>query len=144
MATNAKSNRTWSEYLKIDAASRAAAKEKKEAELEAKHAAAVVELRERLLSSEEGRLCGKQLAECEQHDCSGEGALVAYSGRQLSHPTQPARQPARSGPVPMRRGADERPLPPPPPLQGCRAAAASYVFAPLASRRRRVGPRRQP
>ncbi|GBF90145.1 hypothetical protein Rsub_03278 [Raphidocelis subcapitata] len=55
--------RSWSQYLGVDAASRAAAKEKKVAELEAKHAAAVAELRERLLSSEEGRLCGKQLAE---------------------------------------------------------------------------------
>ena len=63
--TQATTNKTWSEWLGIDAASRQEKREKKEAAGKAKHDAAVEDLRARLLNSEEGRLCAKQLASSE-------------------------------------------------------------------------------
>lgn len=55
-------HRTWSQWLGIDEQSKAEARAKKEQELREKHGKAVQELRG-LMDSEEGRLCGKQLAE---------------------------------------------------------------------------------
>ncbi|KIY92092.1 hypothetical protein MNEG_15871, partial [Monoraphidium neglectum] len=54
--------RTWSSWLGVDAESKASAAAKKELETEAKHSKAVEELRN-LFDCEEGRICGRQLAE---------------------------------------------------------------------------------
>ncbi len=61
------SSKTWSQYFGVDAASKAERQASKAALEEKKHAEAVEELRQRLLNSEEGRLCAKQLAESEWH-----------------------------------------------------------------------------
>ncbi|KAI8463544.1 MAG: CRAL-TRIO domain-containing protein [Monoraphidium minutum] len=52
----------WGTWLGIDEESRAAAHAKKEQEREAKHTRALEELR-KLFDNEEGRICGRQLAE---------------------------------------------------------------------------------
>lgn len=57
------SSRTWSQWLGIDEQSKAEAKARKEQETKEKQQKAVDELREMFLNTEEGRLCGKQLAQ---------------------------------------------------------------------------------
>jgi hypothetical protein len=56
---------SWSEWLGVDAASRARRQEEKTKAQEEAHAKAVAELKTLLLETEEGRLCAKQLAESE-------------------------------------------------------------------------------
>ncbi|KIY96960.1 hypothetical protein MNEG_11003 [Monoraphidium neglectum] len=53
---------TWSEWFGIDGESKRAKAEAKQHELDEKHERAVQELRQLFLETEEGRLCGQQLA----------------------------------------------------------------------------------
>jgi hypothetical protein len=83
--------RTWSSWLGVDAESKASAAAKKEQETEAKHSKAVEELRN-LFDCEEGRICGRQLAEGEsvqQRRCMSDSCCAGGASAELSRSASP-------------------------------------------------------